>query len=56
MHAVTLTCSNAGGSCLRKARLLHLPPRPLPAQPFPELHGLERVVDAGGDTSASYLC
>lgn len=55
MHAVTLTRSHVGGSCLRKARRLHLPARHLPAQPFPELCGLQRVVDAGSDTLALYL-
>lgn len=50
MHTITLTCSNAGGLSLCKATRLHLPPRLLPAQPFTESRGQERVVDVGRNT------
>lgn len=55
MHTITLICSNAGGLCLRKATQLHLPPRRLPAQPFPESWGQEQVADVGGSTCVSIM-
>lgn len=54
MHTIVLTCSNAGGSCLHKATLLHLPPCRLPAQPSPQSWGQERVVDVGGNARVCY--